>query len=209
MARPALRPRPDWRAVPLLLVAALRPVMSFRAVPPTAWRSRRHTAAGNNPTDAIPGLPGTGHEARARRSSASLAAQHINDHIDVQVPPETSEVEEGAASGEQRRKPPPAPPQEGDGSTCATVGHEVSSRLSDAPLVSRSLDSVRSSLIRQEETIIFALIEREQFRQNSAIYTDRTFRLNRNDVADIYGRDASFLEYMLCETEKLHATGTV
>eukprot|EP00752_Nemacystus_decipiens_P005210 g4729.t1 len=74
------------------------------------------------------------------------------------------------------------------------------------PLVARSLDSVRGSLIRQEETIIFALIEREQFRCNTAIYTDRTFRVNRRDAADIYGRDASFLEYMLCETEKLHAT---
>lgn len=75
------------------------------------------------------------------------------------------------------------------------------------PLVARSLDSVRGSLIRQEETIIFALIEREQFRCNTAIYTDRTFRVNRSDAADIYGRDASFLEYMLSETEKLHATG--
>lgn len=75
------------------------------------------------------------------------------------------------------------------------------------PLVARSLDSVRGSLIRQEETIIFALIEREQFRCNTAIYTERTFRVNRSDAADIYGRDASFLEYMLSETEKLHATG--
>lgn len=78
-----------------------------------------------------------------------------------------------------------------------------------AQLVAPSLDSVRSSLIRQEETIIFSLIEREQFRQNSEIYTKRTFRLNRNNVPDIYGRDASFLEYMLCETEKLHATGEI
>ncbi|CAM9780009.1 unnamed protein product, partial [Sphacelaria rigidula] len=69
----------------------------------------------------------------------------------------------------------------------------------------RSLDSVRSSLIRQEETIIFSLIEREQFRQNPTIYADRTFRLHKEGVEDIYGRDASFLEYMLCETEKLHA----
>lgn len=82
-----------------------------------------------------------------------------------------------------------------------------SSRNKQPPLVARSLESVRGSLIRQEETIIFALIEREQFRCNTAIYTDRTFRVNRSDAADIYGRDASFLEYMLSETEKLHATG--
>lgn len=80
-------------------------------------------------------------------------------------------------------------------------------RSESSPLVARSLESVRGSLIRQEETIIFALIEREQFRCNTAIYTDRTFRVNRSDAADIYGRDASFLEYMLSETEKLHATG--
>lgn len=33
-----------------------------------------------------------------------------------------------------------------------------------------SLDSIRSSLIRQEETIIFALIERAQFHENGIVY---------------------------------------
>ena len=33
-----------------------------------------------------------------------------------------------------------------------------------------SLESIRSTLIRQEETIIFALIERAQFRRNHAVY---------------------------------------
>ena len=33
-----------------------------------------------------------------------------------------------------------------------------------------SLDYIRSTLIRQEETIIFALIERAQFRQNDIVY---------------------------------------
>lgn len=70
-----------------------------------------------------------------------------------------------------------------------------------------SLENVRNLLIRLEETIIFTLIEREQFRQNSLIYTRRNFRLNKDGVIAIYGRDASFLEYMLCETEKLHARG--
>lgn len=89
--------------------------------------------------------------------------------------------------------------------TTATATKDA--RIRQPPLIARSLDSVRGSLIRQEETIIFALIEREQFRSNTAIYTERTFRVNRSDAADIYGRDASFLEYMLSETEKLHATG--
>jgi len=33
-----------------------------------------------------------------------------------------------------------------------------------------SLSSIRSTLIRQEETIIFALIERAQFRRNEVVY---------------------------------------
>ena len=103
--------------------------------------------------------------------------------------PKPSETE-GEASGQSPRW---EPPDRADGQA--------------PPVVTRSLDSVRSSLIRQEETIIFSLIEREQFGHNPKIYADRTFRLNRKDVPDIYGRDASFLEYMLCETEKLHATG--
>jgi hypothetical protein len=37
-----------------------------------------------------------------------------------------------------------------------------------------SLDSIRRTLIRQEETIIFALIERAQFRSNSIIYMPST-----------------------------------
>lgn len=101
----------------------------------------------------------------------------------------------GAHAGDRKR------------ATSAAAATSKDAKSKQPPLVARSLESVRGSLIRQEETIIFALIEREQFRCNTAIYTDRTFRVNRSDAADIYGRDASFLEYMLCETEKLHATG--
>jgi hypothetical protein len=38
-----------------------------------------------------------------------------------------------------------------------------------------SLDSIRSTLIRQEETIIFALIERAQFRRNDIVYQSGGF----------------------------------
>jgi len=62
------------------------------------------------------------------------------------------------------------------------------------------LESVRSTLIRQEETIIFALIERAQYRQNNAIYD-----LNFYNLTDPSGNKVSFLEYMLIETENLHA----
>ena len=63
-----------------------------------------------------------------------------------------------------------------------------------------SLDSIRSTLVRQEETIIFALIERAQFRRNHAIYD-----MKQNKLRNVYGAPLSFLEWMLIETEKLHA----
>jgi len=60
-----------------------------------------------------------------------------------------------------------------------------------------SLDYIRSTLIRQEETIIFALIERAQFRQNRQVY-------EKGGVSGLEG-DTSFLEFMLSGTEKLHS----
>ena len=49
----------------------------------------------------------------------------------------------------------------------------------------------------EEETIIFGLIERAQYRRNRGIYTDPIII---NDH-----RYSSFLEYMMIETERLHA----
>lgn len=66
-----------------------------------------------------------------------------------------------------------------------------------------SLDSVRKTLIRQEETIIYALIERAQYCRNDEIY---------QPLVGIPGvepwlieRGGSFLDFMLSETEKVHA----
>lgn len=53
---------------------------------------------------------------------------------------------------------------------------------------------------RLEETIIFALIERAQYRRNYAIYDPKKLKLR-----NVYGTPLSFLEWMLIETEKLHA----
>jgi chorismate mutase len=64
-----------------------------------------------------------------------------------------------------------------------------------------SLNSIRSTLIRQEETIIFALIERAQYRRNRAIY-DPNSGLN---LLGPNGTPFSFFQWMLLETEKLHA----
>uniref|UniRef100_A0A7S3V864 chorismate mutase n=1 Tax=Chaetoceros debilis TaxID=122233 RepID=A0A7S3V864_9STRA len=72
-----------------------------------------------------------------------------------------------------------------------------------------SLDSIRSTLIRQEETIIFAAIERSQYRRNHIVYTSGGF----GDLGVPLGAKAalqdgeeplSFLEYICIGTEVLH-----
>ena len=74
-----------------------------------------------------------------------------------------------------------------------------------------SLDSIRSTLIRQEETIIFALIERSQFRLNPSIYVKGAFGdlgVPVGSTPPKEGDDAplSFLEYMLVGTVRYAET---
>lgn len=59
------------------------------------------------------------------------------------------------------------------------------------------LENIRSNLIRQEETIIFSLIERAQYSLNEIIY--------RYNGISIPGFNGSFMMYLLSETEKIHA----
>jgi len=59
------------------------------------------------------------------------------------------------------------------------------------------LGNIRSVLIRLEETIIFALIERAQFLLNAIIY--------RADAVDEATGGKSLVGYLLHETEKIHA----
>jgi len=59
------------------------------------------------------------------------------------------------------------------------------------------LENIRSNLIRQEETIIFSLIERAQFAKNSKIYEKRGI--------PIKDYDDSFMMFLLNGTEKLHS----
>jgi chorismate mutase len=60
------------------------------------------------------------------------------------------------------------------------------------------LSYIRNCLIRMEETIIFALIERAQFKLNEIIYKVGAFgsEINKND---------SLVGYLLHETEVIHA----
>lgn len=229
MTRLTRRPRPDWCKA-ALFITALHPAMSFCTAPSTsvAWRIDA-TKAGAIPRSS----PCIGSSKLGRRGLVSLETragkqQYLNGEADVEgilEPsdrglgdgkdlPELSENCEGEAPGQSARWEPPdradraAGIDNGGDPARQIERHDPKAAEQQAPpVVARSLESVRSSLIRQEETIIFSLIEREQFGHNPKIYTKRDFRLNRKDVADIYGRDASFLEYMLCETEKLHATG--
>jgi chorismate mutase len=59
------------------------------------------------------------------------------------------------------------------------------------------LDNIRSVLIRQEETIIFALVERAQFRVNARVY--------RPGGIAIPEFEGSFVDFLLHGTEALHA----
>ncbi|CAG8629308.1 10154_t:CDS:2, partial [Cetraspora pellucida] len=63
-----------------------------------------------------------------------------------------------------------------------------------------SLEKLRNTLIRLEDTIIFALIERAQFSHNKLVYEPGKYKYK--DCEDFEG---SFLEYFLRESERVHA----
>lgn len=60
-----------------------------------------------------------------------------------------------------------------------------------------TLPSIRESLMRQEDSIIYNLLERAQYRINPPTYDANGFT--------IPGFEGSLVEYMLRETERLHA----
>ncbi len=64
-----------------------------------------------------------------------------------------------------------------------------------------SLDNIRQALIRQEDSIIFSLIERSQFARNSPAYEPDSIPVPGYATS---GRRYSLLEYLLLETEQLH-----
>eukprot|EP00891_Asterochloris_glomerata_P009776 jgi/Astpho2/9776/Aster-03752 len=64
-----------------------------------------------------------------------------------------------------------------------------------------SLDNIRQTLIRQEDTIIFSLIERAQFAKNAAVYEPDAIPVPGFDAS---GQRYSLLEYLLRETEQVH-----
>ncbi|PHT91913.1 Chorismate mutase 1, chloroplastic [Capsicum annuum] len=62
---------------------------------------------------------------------------------------------------------------------------------------SYTLDGIRNSLIQQEDSIIFSLVERAQYCFNVATYDPDVFVMD--------GFHGSLVEYIVTETEKLHA----
>ena len=63
-----------------------------------------------------------------------------------------------------------------------------------------SLDNIRNTLIRLEDTIIFALIERAQFAHNPKIYARGAFP----SLSETQHYQGSWLDWFLKETESFH-----
>lgn len=80
---------------------------------------------------------------------------------------------------------------------CICIFSRISSKERVDESRSYTLDGIRSSLIRQEDSIIFSLMERAQFCYNGATYNP--------DSLAVDGSTYSLVEYMVKETEKLHA----
>ncbi|KAF3993732.1 hypothetical protein FT663_01145 [Candidozyma haemuli var. vulneris] len=59
------------------------------------------------------------------------------------------------------------------------------------------LDNIRAALVRMEDTILFALIERSQFFESPSVY--------EIDKYKIEGFSGSFMEWLLLQTEKTHS----
>jgi len=95
--------------------------------------------------------------------------------------------------------------------TAATALHNQTKSSNSVKTVDvLSLESIRSTLIRQEETIIFALIERAQFRRNDIVYEpggfgDLGLPLGSTVVASDDKAPMSFLKYMLVGTVRVDA----
>lgn len=60
-----------------------------------------------------------------------------------------------------------------------------------------TLEAIRHSLISQEDSIIFSLLERAQYCYNGDTYDPNAFSMD--------GFNGSLVEYLVKETEKLHA----
>lgn len=67
-----------------------------------------------------------------------------------------------------------------------------------------TLDDIRSTLIRLEETIIFALIERAQFKANPAVYA-KDGEMMKEGTSKMIKEGKSFLDVFFGHIEKAHS----
>ncbi|KAL8088858.1 hypothetical protein AgCh_038573 [Apium graveolens] len=79
--------------------------------------------------------------------------------------------------------------------SATSFGVDAKKRIDESEFY--TLDGIRSSLIRQEDSIIFSLVERAQYRYNPDTYDPNAFLKD--------GFQGSLVEFMVRETEKLHA----
>ncbi|KAI6700506.1 hypothetical protein NL676_014830 [Syzygium grande] len=100
----------------------------------------------------------------------------------------------GLGPGSPRRR------RRGAGIACAHASATPPAGFSLKKRIDRSesltLEGIRHSLIRQEDSIIFGLLERSQYCYNAETYNPHAFPMD--------GFDGSLVEFMLKETEKLH-----
>ncbi|CAH1420999.1 unnamed protein product [Lactuca virosa] len=79
--------------------------------------------------------------------------------------------------------------------SATSFGSKNETRVDESEIY--TLDGIRSSLIRQEDSIIFSLVERAQFCYNEDTYDPNAFFMD--------GFKGSLVEFMVKETEKVHA----
>ncbi|KDP27193.1 hypothetical protein JCGZ_19892 [Jatropha curcas] len=79
--------------------------------------------------------------------------------------------------------------------SASSIGLEKKKRVDESENL--TLEHIRRSLIRQEDSIIFSLLERSQYCYNADTYDPDAFSMD--------GFHGSLVEYMLREIEKLHA----
>ncbi|KAL8210991.1 hypothetical protein R6Q57_005428 [Mikania cordata] len=77
----------------------------------------------------------------------------------------------------------------------ASIGLKNANRIDESEIY--TLDGIRSSLIRQEDSIIFSLVERAQYCYNEDTYDPKAIFMD--------GFQGSLVEFMVKETEKIHA----
>jgi chorismate mutase len=113
-----------------------------------------------------------------------------------------------------KKQPPPSSAAAASLSAAAAAAAAAAASATDTS-GALLLGNVRSSLIRQEDTIIFNLIERAQFARNDAVYQPGAIPvppLTPPAIGDDNGASrplpspsqCSLLEYVLRETERLH-----